>query len=216
MNRDIPIHQLREDYRKGALLEAEMHPNPLKKFELWFKQALETGVDEPNAMCLSTCTKDLKPKSRIVLLKDLDQGFVFYTNYNSNKGQELLANPNAALNFVWLPLERQVRIEGSVELVNEEEAITYFNSRPLGSKLGALASNQSQVIADRSILENELASLKLKYDENNHPLKPKHWGGFRLIPELIEFWHGRSSRLHDRIRYQLAENNEWCMERLAP
>jgi len=216
MNRDIPIQQLREDYKKHYLTENEVSNNPLVQFETWFKQAIEAGISEPNAMCLSTCGSDMQPKSRIVLLKDLDEGFVFYTNYKSQKGHDLEENPKAALNFLWLPIERQVRIEGTVEKIPEKTAKEYFDSRPLGSRLGAIVSPQSEVITTRAILEQKLATLKNDFSEENPPRKPKHWGGYKLIPHTIEFWQGRTSRLHDRLRYTLGENGTWKLERLAP
>jgi len=216
MNRDITIQQLREDYKKHYLTENEVSTNPLTQFEIWFKQAVEAGISEPNAMCLSTCGLDMQPKNRIVLLKDLDNGFVFYTNYNSQKANDLEQNPKAALNFLWLPIERQVRIEGTVEKVSEQTANEYFDSRPLNSRLGAIVSPQSEIIASREILEEQLRTLQNDFSEENPPNKPEHWGGYRLMPKTIEFWQGRTSRLHDRLRYTLMENGGWKLERLAP
>lgn len=216
MKKDTPIHHLREDYKKHYLTENEVSTNPLEQFEIWFKQAVDAGISEPNAMCLSTCGLDMQPKNRIVLLKDLDNGFVFYSNYKSQKGNDLGENPKAALNFLWLPIERQVRIEGTVEKVSEQTAKEYFDSRPLNSRLGAIVSPQSEVIETRELLEENLQSLKKDFTEENPPTKPQHWGGYRLIPNSIEFWQGRTSRLHDRLRYTLMEGEIWKMERLAP
>lgn len=214
MNR--PIADLRKDYALQSLSEAEVKPNPLQQFQIWFDQAIAAEVPEPNAMTLATATPEGIPAARIVLLKGLDeQGFMFYTNYESRKGQELAANPRAALVFWWAELERQVRIEGTVEKVAEAEAIAYFQSRPVGSRLGAWASNQSQVIRDRQVLEQRLQDLTQQYQDQEIP-KPAHWGGYRVIPTAIEFWQGRPSRLHDRLRYRQESGNQWKIERLAP
>ena len=185
------------------------------QFQHWFDQAVEAQLPEPNAMTIATATKDGIPSARIVLLKGFDdRGFVFYTNYNSHKAQELIDNPHAALVFLWTELERQIRIVGSVEKISAEESDTYFYSRPIGSRLGAWASEQSQVIVNRSVLEQRLEDLKAQYENQNIP-RPSHWGGFRVKPVGIEFWQGRSSRLHDRLRYQL-QNGEWMLDRLSP
>lgn len=214
MNR--PIADLRKDYALQSLSEAEVKPNPLQQFQIWFDQAIAAEVPEPNAMTLATATPEGIPAARIVLLKGLDeQGFMFYTNYESRKGQELTANPRAVLVFWWAELERQVRIEGTVEKVEEAEAIAYFQSRPVGSRLGAWASNQSQVIHDRQVLEQRLQELTQQYQDQEIP-KPAHWGGYRVIPTAIEFWQGRPSRLHDRLRYRQESGSQWKIERLAP
>lgn len=214
MNR--PIADLRKDYALQSLSEAEVNPNPLQQFQIWFDQAIAAEVPEPNAMTLATATPEGIPAARIVLLKGLDErGFMFYTNYESRKGQELAANPRAVLVFWWAELERQVRIEGTVEKVEEAEAIAYFQSRPVGSRLGAWASNQSQVIRDRQVLEQRLQELTRQYQDQEIP-KPAHWGGYRVIPTAIEFWQGRPSRLHDRLRYRQEPDNQWLIERLAP
>jgi pyridoxamine 5'-phosphate oxidase len=214
MNR--PIADLRKDYALQSLSEAEVKPNPLQQFQIWFDQAIAAEVPEPNAMTLATATPEGIPAARIVLLKGLDeQGFMFYTNYESRKGQELTANPRAVLVFWWAELERQVRIEGTVEKVEEAEAIAYFQSRPVGSRLGAWASNQSQVIHDRQVLEQRLQELTQQYQDQEIP-KPAHWGGYRVIPTAIEFWQGRPSRLHDRLRYRQEPSSQWKIERLAP
>jgi pyridoxamine 5'-phosphate oxidase len=209
------IADLRKNYTQAGLLESDLIENPVEQFQLWFAQAVAADILEPNAMTLATVTATGKPSARIVLLKAVDdRGFVFYTNYDSQKGVELKQAPHAALVFLWADLERQVRIEGKVELVSEAEATDYFHSRPVSSQLGAWASDQSRVIADRSILERQLAQLELKYHNQEIP-KPPHWGGIRVIPEEIEFWQGRPSRLHDRLRYQLVAG-KWQIDRLAP
>ncbi len=206
------IADLRKDYTQAGLEQGD--PNPFQQFELWFNQALAADLLEPNAMTLATVA-DGKPNARIVLLKGFDpRGFVFYTNYRSQKGQELAANPYAALVFLWGDLERQVRVVGQVEKATALEADTYFQSRPLGSRLGAWASTQSEVIASREVLEARMAALELEYQGREIP-RPDHWGGFRVVPNEIEFWQGRPSRLHDRLRYRLQEG-EWVIDRLAP
>lgn len=209
------IADLRLNYTAGQLNEAEVDPNPIRQFQVWFEQALNSQLPEPNAMTLATATKDGIPSARIVLLKGVDdRGFVFYTNYESRKGQELAENPHAALVFLWTPLERQVRIEGTVEPVSDEETEAYFQSRPLASRLGAWTSDQSRIIPDRSVLEQRFLELEAEYQNQEIP-RPPHWGGYRVIPHQIEFWQGRPSRLHDRLRYRL-EAGEWRVDRLAP
>jgi pyridoxamine 5'-phosphate oxidase len=208
------IADLRKDYTQTGLEQGD--PSPFKQFELWFNQALAADLLEPNAMTLATVTSEGKPDARIVLLKGFDdRGFVFYTNYLSHKGQELAANPHAALVFLWGDLERQVRVVGRVEKANDLEADTYFQSRPLGSRLGAWASTQSEVIASREFLEARMAALEKEYEGKEIP-RPDHWGGFRVVPTELEFWQGRPSRLHDRLRYRLQENGVWEIDRLAP
>jgi pyridoxamine 5'-phosphate oxidase len=209
------IADLRQNYTQAGLLESDIVANPFKQFKLWFDQAVAADILEPNAMTIATVTAEGKPSARIVLLKDFDdRGFVFYTNYHSQKGVELQNCPYAALVFLWGDLERQVRIEGKVELVSEAEATGYFHSRPINSQLGAWASDQSVVIADRAVLEQKIHQLTTEYQGAVIP-KPAQWGGFRVIPQEIEFWQGRPSRLHDRLRYQLV-NGGWRVERLAP
>jgi pyridoxamine 5'-phosphate oxidase len=209
------IADLRKNYTQAGLLETDLVANPIQQFKLWFEQAVAANLLEPNAMTIATVTAEGKPSARIVLLKGFDEhGFVFYTNYNSQKGVELQQCPYAALVFLWGDLERQVRIEGKVELVPIEEATAYFHSRPASSQLGAWASDQSTVILDRSILETRLQQLETEYIDREIP-KPTHWGGFRLVPTEIEFWQGRPSRLHDRLRYQLVDGG-WKIDRLAP
>jgi pyridoxamine 5'-phosphate oxidase len=208
------IADLRKDYTQAGLEQGD--PSPFRQFELWFNQAVAADLLEPNAMTLATVTSDGRPDARIVLLKGFDQhGFVFYTNYLSQKGQELAANPHAALVFLWADLERQVRVVGRVEKATDIEADTYFQSRPLGSRLGAWASTQSEVIPSREFLETRMAALETEYQGREIP-RPEHWGGFRLVPMELEFWQGRPSRLHDRLRYRLQENGVWVIDRLAP
>ncbi|HEY9882370.1 MAG TPA: pyridoxamine 5'-phosphate oxidase [Thermosynechococcaceae cyanobacterium] len=209
------IADLRQNYTLQALNEADVDPDPIRQFQRWLDQAIAAELPEPNAMTLATATRDGIPSARIVLLKGLDaRGFAFYTNYESRKGQELADNPQAALVFLWTVLERQVRIEGQVEKVAAAETDAYFQSRPLASRLGAWASEQSRVIRDREVLEQRFAELKATYADETVP-RPPHWGGYRVIPHQIEFWQGRTSRLHDRLRYRLKQGN-WLLERLAP
>ncbi|MFK7983955.1 MAG: pyridoxamine 5'-phosphate oxidase [Saprospiraceae bacterium] len=210
------IAALREDYRAKTLEIVDVHTNPIQQFNEWFQEALDSQIKEANAMTIATVDAQGKPAARIVLLKGFDEnGFIFYTNYDSRKGQELAANPNIAVVFLWKDLERQIRIEGIAEKVAPAVSLNYFQSRPKGSQIGAWASPQSQVIPNRSILEQNVLRLKEKYkDADNLPI-PSHWGGYQIKPTLIEFWQGRSSRLHDRLSYTLIEK-EWKIERLAP
>lgn len=213
---DNSVANLRQDYTKQGLREIDLDADPFKQFKTWFDQALEAQLPEPNAMTLATATIDGKPSARMVLLKDFsDRGFVFYTNYQSHKGQELNTNPQAALVFWWAQLERQVRIEGNVELVSPAESDEYFYSRPVNSQLGAWVSNQSQVIDSREVLEQRQEQLTVQYEQQTIP-RPPHWGGFRVVPTEIEFWQGRPSRLHDRLVYRLQVDNSWLIERLSP
>jgi len=199
----------------NTLNESDIDPNPLKQFEAWYGDALASGVPEADAMTLATATTDGAPDARIVLLKSFDdRGFVFFTNYQSRKAEELAANGRACLLFYWLPLKRQVRIEGTVEKVSAAESDDYFHTRPWGSKLGAWASDQSRVITSRENLEKRFAEFELEFADNVP--RPPHWGGYRLIPTVIEFWQGRDNRLHDRIRYRLQQDKSWRIERLAP
>jgi pyridoxamine 5'-phosphate oxidase len=210
------IADLREDYRLKSLDFTDVHPHPFPQFETWFQEARDAQILEPNAMVLATVA-DGKPSARVVLLKGLTtEGFVFFTNYTSRKGMELADNPHAALCFNWLDLQRQVRIEGVIEKISEADSDAYFNSRPFGSRIGAWASPQSQIIPNRSILEENLVEYTKKYQNTEGVPRPSHWGGYVLLPTLIEFWQGRSSRLHDRICYTKKENEGWEMVRLAP
>ncbi len=210
------IQNLRQDYRASTLLEQDVAANPVKQFEKWFDEALKAEIWEPNAMTLATATVNGMPSARIVLLKGFsEQGFAFYTNYLSRKGKELAKNPRAALIFNWGQLERQVRIEGTVEKLSKEQSEQYFHSRPIGSQLGALVSPQSQEIAGREELESKWQQLEAEYQDKEIP-KPAFWGGYIVKPQLVEFWQGRSSRLHDRILYKNAGKNNWKIVRLAP
>jgi pyridoxamine 5'-phosphate oxidase len=210
------VADLRQNYTRAGLLENDSADNPFDQFKTWFEQAVEAELLEPNAMTLATATPGGKPSARIVLLKGYDtDGFVFYTNYQSQKGQELIANPWASLVFWWGDLERQVRVSGTVEKVSETESDEYFHRRPEGSQLGAWTSNQSQVIPNREVLENRFEQLQTEYADQEIP-RPPHWGGFRVIPDEIEFWQGRPSRLHDRLRYRLDQQGNWVRERLSP
>lgn len=211
------IEQLRKDYSAHTLEMEEVSPNPVEQFQVWFDEALNAEVPEPNAMTLSTATTNGVPSARIVLLKGVTDGsFLFYTNYNSRKGQELLANPRAALTFLWHELQRQVRIEGRVEVLSAEASTRYFQSRPKGSQIGAWASPQSTQIESREVLEEKVKQLEEDYRSTDALPKPEHWGGYRVVPHRIEFWQGRSSRLHDRIEYTLSEDGNWSLARLAP
>lgn len=213
MNRDIA--GIRRNYSLETLDEKNMAANAIDQFTAWWDESVKSEIDEVNAMTLATATADGKPSARIVLLKGYDaNGFVFFTNYESNKGHALQLNAQAALVFFWKELERQIRIEGIAEKVSDEESDAYFFSRPAGSRIGAWASPQSTVIPNREILDENVSRFKKQFGENIP--RPKHWGGFRIKPNLIEFWQGRSSRLHDRIRYTKAEDNSWAIERLAP
>ncbi|MDB9313435.1 pyridoxamine 5'-phosphate oxidase [Spirulina sp. CS-785/01] len=213
---NISVADLRQNYTKAGLHEQQAQSNPFHQFKTWFDQALKAQLPEPNAMTLATATPDGKPSARMVLLKDFDeQGFTFYTNYNSVKGQQLIANPWASLVFWWVELERQVRIEGRVEKLSPQESDTYFHSRPLGSQLGAWASEQSRAIPSQDFLEKQLAQYQQKYANQTIP-RPPHWGGFRVIPVMMEFWQGRPNRLHDRLCYRLDQQGMWQRERLSP
>jgi pyridoxamine 5'-phosphate oxidase len=209
------IADLRKDYSQAGLTEADAGDDPLALFRHWFDQAVGAELSDPNAMILATCTPDGAPSARAVLLKALDaRGFTFFTNYDSRKGHEMAANPRVALVFLWHQLERQVRVEGTVEVVTTAESDEYYAKRPLGSRLGAWASPQSAVIAGREVLERAHADLLAKYPDGNPP-RPPNWGGYRVLPHELEFWQGRRSRLHDRIRFTLTPNG-WVRDRLAP
>jgi len=209
------ISDLRKSYERAELNEEASHADPLNQFQQWLEEAINSEVPEPNAMTLATVGCDLRPSTRVVLIKGYDaQGIVWYTNFSSRKGQELAANPFAALQFHWVELERVVRIEGAVEKVSDAEADAYFHSRPLDSRIGAWASPQSEVISGRGVLVANAAKYGAQFMLN--PPRPPHWGGYRLKPDNWQFWQGRKSRLHDRLRYRLSEDQRWIRERLAP
>jgi pyridoxamine 5'-phosphate oxidase len=208
------LAELRKSYERAELSEEASYADPLKQFDQWLAEAISAEIPEPNAMTLATVAGDLRPSTRIVLIKGFDErGIVWYTNYESRKGQELGGNPYAALQFHWVELERVVRIEGRVEKTSAEESDAYYATRPLDSRIGAWASPQSQVIASRTLLVANAAKFGAQYLLN--PPRPSHWGGYRLVPDRWEFWQGRKSRLHDRLRYRL-EGGNWVRERLAP
>tara|TARA_R110002051_G_scaffold1246_2_gene6874 strand:- start:12991 stop:13641 length:651 start_codon:yes stop_codon:yes gene_type:complete len=207
----------RKSYEKSALMEDSISDNPIQLFQTWFYEVEKSdGIDEPNAMTVSTVGLDGFPKSRVVLLKKYThEGFIFYTNYNSEKGLAISENPKVCISFFWANLERQVIIKGTAEKLAKNMSDGYFESRPEGSKLGALVSNQSSVIASRTILENKLSQLEKEYAGKEID-RPEHWGGYLVRPVSVEFWQGRPNRLHDRIRYTLTDDFDWKMERLAP
>jgi len=212
---NFDLAALRKDYALSSLSEADVDPDPIRQFDRWFVDALTAQVLEPNAMTLATATRDGVPSARIVLLKGVDaRGFVFFTDYRSRKGAELSENPLAALTFLWKEIERQVRIAGAVSRVSSAESESYYRSRPLGSRLGAWASHQSAVIPSRADLEQRLHEVTERFAAGDVPL-PAHWGGFRVVPDEIEFWQGRTNRLHDRLRYRRDESG-WALERLSP
>jgi pyridoxamine 5'-phosphate oxidase len=208
------LAHLRKDYSQSELDESSVDPVPLQQLRLWLSQALEAKLPEPNAMTLATVGTDGRPKARIVLIKAIDdRGISFFTNYESSKGHELAAHPFASLQFFWVELERQVRIEGRVEKLSDAMSDEYFHQRPLASRIGAWASPQSSVIPNREWLETR--ERKLTAELGQAPARPAHWGGYLVVPDLFEFWQGRPSRLHDRVRYRLVDSN-WIIERLAP
>ena len=208
------IADLRKSYERAELSESDSHAQPIDQFDQWLKEAIHGEVPEPNAMTLATVGSNLRPSTRVVLIKDYDaRGIVWYTNYDSQKGQELAGNPYAALQFHWVEMERLVRIEGVVEKVSTEESDAYFHTRPLDSRIGAWASPQSQVISGRGVLVANAAKFGAQF--LLQPPRPPHWGGYRLKPDNWQFWQGRKSRLHDRLRYTLQDSGEWLRERLA-
>lgn len=212
---NFKIGQIRTDYIKGALQEKDTGDDPVVFFEKWFNEALSAKVMEVNAMSLSTIGKENRIHSRIVLLKGVEDGaFQFFTNYNSAKGRQMINHPQVAALFFWKELERQVRIEGKVEKLSSESSDAYFNSRPIGSRISAIASPQSQVVSNRKMLEENVKQLEQKKETEIH--RPQHWGGFKIIPDYIEFWQGRHSRLHDRIAFRKQANGSWEKHRLAP
>lgn len=211
---DANIASLRLNYKRASLSESDIATSPILQFKNWFAEALASKLDEPNAFVLST-VKNNAPYSRVVLLKDItDVGFVFFTNYESKKGLQISQNNKVSINFLWHGLERQVRINGIAEKISEADSAIYFNSRPRQSQLGAIASKQSEIIPNRQYLENAFAELEKKYEGKIIP-KPNNWGGYLIVPNQIEFWQGRESRLHDRLQYSLV-NNSWVIDRLSP
>lgn len=209
------LHQMRQEYAAGSLNETNMPHNPMEVFNVWLDFAINSGLTEPNAMTVATATADGKPSARVVLLKEVnDNGFVFFTNYMSRKGSELIVNPQVAIVFDWHNLERQVRVEGRAEKLSSEESEAYFNERPEDAKIGAWASPQSKIVKDREELEKHLEEIEEQFEDM--PVhRPSHWGGYLIRPSVIEFWQGRPSRMHDRIVYYKTEDG-WTMHRLAP
>lgn len=213
VNRDLS--DLREDYRFSELLEETLEINPFKQFDIWFNDAVSSSVYEPNAMTISTVSKSLKPSSRVVLLKEFTtEGFIFFTNYLSNKAKDIENNNNVALNFFWAELQRQVRIEGTISKISKVKSEEYFKSRPIGSQLGAITSIQSSIIKNREEIEKKYKEIESIYDGKEIEM-PEHWGGYIVKPERFEFWQGRTSRLHDRIQFELI-NDSWIISRLSP
>ena len=212
----MPSIETRHDYEQSHLDESDVDPDPIRQFHSWFGEAEAANIPEPNAMIVSTCTPEGRPSSRVVLMRGFDdRGFTFFTNYRSRKGREIEANPFVAALFFWQSLERQVRIEGSIHRVPEAESDAYFAGRPPKSKRGAWVSDQSAVVADRSVLEVEMEQIQARFPGDEVP-RPPHWGGFRIVPEVVEFWQGRRSRLHDRLAYRRSSSGAWTIERLSP
>jgi pyridoxamine 5'-phosphate oxidase len=212
----VAILDHRKDYARFTLREEDVDPDPIRQFAHWFDEVTRSTLPEPHAMTLATCTHDGRPSARIVLLRGVDErGFAFFTNYESRKARELDKNPWAALVFFWHDLERQVRVEGRVERVSADESDVYFHGRPASSRIGAWASPQSQVIPTREALEERFGDLENRFADGAIP-RPSNWGGYRLIPDSVEFWQGRPSRLHDRLRYTRGQQDGWLIERLAP
>ncbi|MDE3235072.1 MAG: pyridoxamine 5'-phosphate oxidase [Bacteroidota bacterium] len=214
MNRSIA--DIRKDYILQSLNEADVAANPIEQFARWWEDAIKSEIDEVNAMTVATATKEGVPAARIILLKGFDErGFIFFTNYQSAKGNEIADNPQVALLFFWKELERQIRISGTIEKIGAKDSDDYFQSRPAGSRLGAWSSPQSTVIESRQVIEDNYARYEQQFDNGNIP-RPPHWGGYLVKPQKIEFWQGRSSRMHDRLLYSLQADGQWKLERLAP
>jgi len=212
----MSLADLRKDYSLAGLTEKDLARDPFRQFEKWFQEVDAAKLPEPNAMILATADRQGRPSSRVVLLKGVDgRGFVFYTNYESRKGRELELNPQVSLLFPWVALERQVEVQGALTKISREESEAYFHSRPRLSQLAAWASHQSAIISGRTMLEEAMKALETKYHGQEVPLPP-HWGGYRVNPETVEFWQGRRSRLHDRLRYRREKNGDWSVERLSP
>ncbi|GBF81038.1 pyridoxamine 5'-phosphate oxidase [Aphanothece sacrum] len=212
----MDLGALREDYTRNGLSREDLNISPFKQFEKWFQQACEAELPEPNAMSLATASSQGEPSLRTVLLKYFDdKGFVFFTNYESKKAQQIAENPKVAILFLWLPLERQVKIQGTATKITTAESLKYFVTRPRGSQLGAWCSSQSSIITSRQLLEMQFEELKQKFDQGDIPL-PSFWGGYRIIPRRFEFWQGRPNRLHDRFSYTIKDQENWEIHRLAP
>ncbi len=212
----MDISEYRRDYMSKGLSRSELKTNPVDQFELWFRQADEAGVVDANAFSLATASADASPSIRTVLLKLFDhQGFVFFTNYGSRKAREIEANARVAALFPWLALNRQVKIEGRAQRIATHESLRYFSTRPRGSQLGAWCSNQSEIISSRQFLEAKFMEMKQKFKDGEVPI-PSFWGGYRIVPDLMEFWQGRESRLHDRFQFRRQEDDSWTLDRLAP
>jgi pyridoxamine 5'-phosphate oxidase len=216
-NHRMSLAHLREEYGRNPLTERNCDSNPILQFERWFREARASDLTEPNAMTVATATPDGRPSARIVLLKEVsDLGFVFYTNYSSRKAAEIETNPFAALTFYWAELARQVRVEGKVRRIPREQSVAYFRSRPKGSQLGAWASHQSEVLPSRDLLDTKWAELQAQYAGEAEIPIPDFWGGYCVVPDVIEFWQGQTNRLHDRLRYRRNGEDGWLMDRLSP